>query len=116
MRISDCHGRGVADLVGVGMKWTHIANDPITGCKIYVSGALRVLLADAETAEYKETNRFHISISHPRRYPKWDEISDARYALLPNEVTMMMYLPPREEYVNLHKNCFHLHESREGIA
>jgi len=95
------------------MNWTCVADDPFTGCKIYVSGALKVLLADQQSAEYKETGRYHLSISHPYRYPKWDEISNARYTLIPNEVTMMMYLPPEEEYVNVHKNCFHLHESRE---
>lgn len=97
------------------MKWTQIDDDRITGCKRFVSGAVTVLVADEGTPEYKITNRFHLSISHPHRYPKWDEISDARYSLLPDNCTMMMYLPPTEEYVNLHKNCFHLHESREGI-
>ena len=95
------------------MKWKRVGDDPFSGCKMYLSGALKVLLADEGTAEYKITGRFHLSISHPHRYPKWDEIASARYTLVPNEVTMMMYLPPREEYVNLHKNCFHLHESRE---
>lgn len=95
------------------MRWTHTSNCPITGCKIYRSGALNVMVADYESREYKEAGRLHISISHPSRYPKWDEISDARYSLLPNEVTMMMYLPPKEEYVNIHENCFHLYESRE---
>jgi len=54
--------------------------------------------------------RWHLSISHPGRYPTWDEIRDARYALLPDQCTMAMLLPPKAQYVNLHKNCFHLHE------
>ena len=95
------------------MTWTQVDVCPITGCKIFRSGALKVLVADTESAEYKVTGRLHLSISHPLRYPKWDEISAARYSLLPDSATMMMYLPPREEYVNLHKNCFHLYESRE---
>lgn len=53
---------------------------------------------------------WHLSISHPERYPTWNEIRDARYDLLPDEVTMGMLLPPRAEYVNLHPNCFHLHQ------
>lgn len=53
---------------------------------------------------------WHLSISHPDRYPSWDEIKKARYALVPDEVTMAMLLPPRNEYVNLHDNCFHLHQ------
>ena len=54
--------------------------------------------------------RWHLSISHPTRYPKWDEIKEARYKFLPDEVTMAQILPPRGEYVNVHPNCFHLHE------
>jgi hypothetical protein len=95
------------------MNWIAQKRDPVTGCMMYKAAALTVLVADIESAEYKQTKRWHLSISHPMRYPKWDEISDARYSLIPNEVTMYMYLPPREEYVNFHKNCFHLHESRE---
>lgn len=54
--------------------------------------------------------RWHMSISRTDRYPVWDEIRDARYDLLPDEITMGMLLPPKSEYVNLHPNCFHLHE------
>jgi hypothetical protein len=57
--------------------------------------------------------RWHLSISRTDRYPVWDEIKDARYALLPDNITMAMLLPPKAEYVNLHKNCFHLHEMVE---
>lgn len=57
---------------------------------------------------------WHISISCQHRYPHWDEIKKARYDLVPDEVTMAMILPPRSEYVNIHPNCFHLHELREG--
>jgi hypothetical protein len=53
---------------------------------------------------------WHLSISHPHRYPNWDEIHDARYQLVPDEVTMAMILPPKADYVNLHPNCFHLHQ------
>lgn len=54
--------------------------------------------------------RWHMSISTRTRYPEWDEIRDARYALIPDDITMGMLLPPKSEYVNLHQNCFHLHE------
>jgi hypothetical protein len=54
--------------------------------------------------------RWHLSISHSDRYPTWDEIKNARYALMPDEITMAMLLPPKAQYVNLHPNCFHLHE------
>lgn len=53
---------------------------------------------------------WHLSISCADRYPTWDEIKDARYRLLPNHLTFVMFLPPPSEYVNVHENCFHLHE------
>lgn len=96
------------------MNWKDIGVDRFTGCKMYVCGAFKVLVADPETEEYRLTGRWHLSISHPHRYPNWDVIADARYSLIPNEVTMVMFLPPREEYVNIHKNCFHLHETTDS--
>lgn len=66
-----------------------------TGCMIWVSPPTD------ETA-------WHMSISHPHRYPKWNEIKQAREELLPKNKTFAMLLPPEEEYVNIHSNCFHL--------
>jgi|SRR5579862_6186427 len=53
---------------------------------------------------------WHLSISTPHRYPTWDEIKAARYDLIPDDVIVAMLLPPKSEYVNLHPNCFHLHQ------
>ena len=39
-----------------------------------------------------------------------DRIVDARYALLPLGLTFAQILPPPNEYVNIHRNCFHLWE------
>jgi len=78
-------------------------------------GYLHVLVAH-------EPKGWHLSISHEGRfgrlgrYPTWDDIADARYKFLPDEVTMAMLLPPRSQYVNLHDTTFHLHEiPTEGI-
>ena len=61
---------------------------------------------------------WHLSISHPRRYPTWDEIKTARYELLPSDVTMAMLLPPPDEYVNVaaQDNVFHLWEIEDPRA
>lgn len=61
--------------------------------------------------------RWHLSISHPSRYPTWDEIKVARYALTPPEITMAMILPPPDEYVNVEAqdNVFHLHEIDDAL-
>lgn len=58
--------------------------------------------------------RWHLSISHASRYPTWDEIAEARYQLLDDDLYMVMVLPPSSEYVNAHPNCFHLHELPEA--
>ncbi|MGE0796200.1 MAG: hypothetical protein AB7O29_12795, partial [Acidimicrobiia bacterium] len=48
---------------------------------------------------------WHLSISfidhrgRPARYPRWDEIADARDLLLPADVGFVMHLPPADEYV-----------------
>jgi hypothetical protein len=63
-----------------------------------------------------EPDGFHLSISHrtsdlaPGRYPTWDEIVQARYEFCPAAMTMAMFLPPKEEYVNVHETTFHLWE------
>ena len=74
----------------------------------YKNGALQVIVT-----KDPPDDRWHLSISHPHRYPTWEEIKRARYDLLPDAVTMAMLLPPKSEYVNVHSNCFHLHEWRE---
>ncbi len=60
-----------------------------------------------------EEGRWHPSMSHPYRYPTWDEIYTARYDLLPDRINVAIILPPKSEYVNIHPNCFHLHQLRD---
>ena len=55
--------------------------------------------------------RWHLSIAHPRRYPTWDELAEAREQLLPNDLAFALMFPASwDEYVNTHPNCFHLWE------
>jgi hypothetical protein len=63
---------------------------------------------------------WHLSVSHAPnsakaagRYPTWDELADARYALAPADIDMVMHLPPPADYVAVHPTCFHLHEHPE---
>lgn len=51
---------------------------------------------------------WHLSISHRDRYPTWDEVADARYLLVPEDVTMALLLPPPEQYLNVHETTLHL--------
>ncbi|MFA7296285.1 MAG: hypothetical protein WC211_03740 [Dehalococcoidia bacterium] len=81
--------------------------------RAYGLKALRVLITDEPGIG------LHLSISHPGRYPTWDEIAHARYSLLPDDKTFVMFLPPSDQYVNVEGgprggNVFHLHEYRDG--
>lgn len=51
---------------------------------------------------------WHMSISHPNRYPTYEELKEARYKFCPDEVEMAQIFPPKSEFVNVHPNCFHL--------
>lgn len=98
--------------------WRNVGKMNIEGvdCQVYQrlvpDGHLTVLVSNDSAGGW------HLSISHsggdlypsPVRYPSWDEITDARYQLIPDEVAMVMHLPPREEYVNFHPTTFHLWE------
>lgn len=77
--------------------------------KAWIKGGNRVLIAQ-EPRHGNDRLMWHLSISREDRYPGWDEIKDARYALLPLGLTFAMLLPPPGEYVNIHRNCFHLWE------
>ena len=99
------------DIKGYEMEWTEMAvPDILRGqsgmedVRAYVnSGGCGVLIS-------VDHGKLHLSISREDRYPDWDEIKSARYDLMPDNMTVAMLLPPKEEYVNVHKNCFHLHE------
>jgi hypothetical protein len=47
-------------------------------------------------------------MSHPSRYPTWEEIGGMKEKFFGDDKTAMMVLPRKELYVNLDKNCFHL--------
>jgi hypothetical protein len=75
--------------------------------KGFVKGPCKVLISHEMHAKKL---RYHLSISCERRYPVWEEIKDARYALLPVGLWFAQLLPPSTEYTNVHPHCFHLWE------
>jgi hypothetical protein len=103
---------------GVGNGWVRKPYDPrmarlgmpeLTWVyrKEVADGVLNVLTSPDEGAG------FHLSISHqvdgrPGRYPHWDEITEARDRFTPARLTFVMFLPPKDEYVNAHSTTFHL--------
>lgn len=74
--------------------------------KCYKEGELTIITS-------LDNGRWHLSISHPKRYPTYDEIKEARYKYIADEITMAMFFPPKSEFVNVHANCFHLWEVRD---
>jgi hypothetical protein len=85
-------------------RWVPIES-PIIGAKTFRWGYCTVIVE-----HHGDKYGWHLSISTPFRYPSWEEIKAARYDLLPHDITMAMLLPPPDEYVNVHRNCFHLHQ------
>ncbi len=67
-------------------------------------------MAECSVIVTREFGRWHLSIAHPRRLPTWREVSQARYRVVPDNATMVMILPPKEAYVNVHRFCFQLVE------
>jgi hypothetical protein len=88
-------------------KWERF-NHPLGG-DWYHWGDLKVCVGSPEIE-----GAWHLSISHPYRYPTWDEIYTARYDLLPAEINCAIFLPRKSEYVNIHPNCFHVHEVKDS--
>ena len=95
--------------------WTEIELMPglpfTEGTKSWRKGNLKVLYSPKEFHTEQDLGGGywkHLSISHPRRHPFWDEILDARYAFFDDDETVIQIMPPKSEYVNLHPNCFHL--------
>ena len=73
--------------------------------RVYLMGMCTVRLA-------REPDGYKLSISHKDRYPTWDEVTEAKYRLIPN-VMMAMPLPEPDEYLNLHPYTFNLFEIRK---
>lgn len=65
----------------------------------------------------KEEGLWHLSVSVEHRYPTWDEIYTAWYDLVPGagkDFNGAILLPRHSEYVNIHENCFHVHQLHDA--
>ena len=105
---------------------------PVQFCKAYTrevdDGHLTVFVGMEPSGKNGES-LWHLSISHrssklvtagghplPGRIPTWEEISQARYKFVPDEVNMAMMLPPKRLYINVHPTCMHLHQIPVELA
>lgn len=94
--------------------WDYITQLKIDGtaAHVWIKGDVRALVGkDPHVRKGSVVHRWHLSVSCSDRYPTWEEMKDARYSLLPDDVYMAQILPPKAEYVDLHPNCFHWYET-----
>lgn len=60
---------------------------------------------------------WHLSVSHEHRYPTWDEMMVFRSFFFDDDMEVIMVMPPLDEYINIHNNCFHLwHETKSHLV
>lgn len=86
----------------------------LPGARLFRLGNCGVIVSRDEIPELNIYPRWHLSISHPARYPTWEEIGAARDQLLPPDVCMCIPFPPRAWWMSIHPNCFHLWEIRDA--
>lgn len=76
--------------------------------RAFAKGPVRAIVSTDE-------GRWHLSVSCADRLPTWDELGDARDALLPADVWLCMPHPPRDYWMNIHPHCMHLYETRDSV-
>lgn len=64
----------------------------------------------------KDNGLWHLSISHPKRLPTYDELKEARYNYMPELHYVAQIFPPKNEFVNLHPYCLHLWELSGDVS
>ena len=87
------------------ITWTRRGAHPLGIGTIWTSdtGCIAIL---------EDRDGWHISVSHPSRYPTWDELAGIRDAATPPDIPLVMHFPPTDEYVNVHTTCLHLWEDK----
>ncbi len=58
--------------------------------------------------ESVDAGRHHVSLSHRKRLPTWNEVKAVREKFCIPTAFYVMVLPPARCYVNLHEFCFQL--------
>lgn len=86
------------------VEWKPVRGDAIS---IAIGGASYQSSTGCHALVTREPE-LHISVSHPSRYPTWDELASARDRFGGPDFRMVMRFPPRDEYVNLHNTCLHI--------
>ena len=56
----------------------------------------------------------HVSVSYRQHLPSWRDMRTIRDAFYPDTVDVMLVLPRREHYVDVHPNCLHMQQCPVG--
>ena len=84
----------------------------IRNCHIWISDSnLKVFYSEDNTPKWRWLK--HLSVSRKNRYPTWDEIVLVKEKFM-GDINVAMILPRKEDYINIHENCFHLWQIPEG--
>ncbi len=94
------------------MKLTKV-KCPVPGAVAY-KGQHGIQVIESTDNTPKWGNLKHVSISKIDKYPSWDEILSVKLELFGDRKDAVMIIPKRENYVNIHNNCFHLWEAPES--
>lgn len=94
------------------MKLKQVTSQVI-GAKAYENkDGLSVIVSTDNTPKWGKL--LHVSISRQDRYPSWNEIIEIKLKFFGDRKDSMMVIPKREDYVNVHENCFHVWECPES--
>lgn len=55
----------------------------------------------------------HVSLARPNKYPPYEEIKLVKDIFIGDEKAIMVF-PKKENFVNIHKYCFHLWRCLDG--
>ena len=79
-------------------------------CQAFMWGPVKILKSVDNTPKWGWL--LHVSLSLPLRHPTWNEILAVKEHFFGDE-DVMMILPKKEDYVNIHAHCFHLWKTPE---
>lgn len=77
----------------------------------FIDGELRILKSMENTKKWGWLK--HISVSCDDRYPSWEELRTLKIYFF-GDIDCMMMMPKKSDYVNVHRNCFHIWECPES--
>lgn len=87
------------------------AMSDVRNIKAYRRDEIHILKTEDNTPKWGWLK--HVSISCEHRYPTWEEILSAKEHFF-GDIDCMMIMPKKEDYVNLHPNCFHIWQTPQA--